>query len=135
MQDLVIPATSSTPALAFKAAAGTLRLAGESFPEHAARFYAPALDWVRRYMADERRALAVDCRLNYFNTSSSKCIMDLFDLLDQYARGGARVRVNWHFAPEDDDLRETGEELAEAMHFEFHLCPAAPGAAADDPAP
>ena len=39
----------------------------------------------------------VDIKLEYFNTSSSKCILDLFKKLESLNGSGTSVKVNWYF--------------------------------------
>lgn len=125
MNSLHIPATASSPEVDFRFDAHELRLRGESFPENAAAFYGPVIAALREFLArpDADRLLVVEVGLTYFNSSSTKMLFTLFDLLDQAAAQGRHVRLNWLHDSEDDTIREFGEELmADFSHLDIKLC-------------
>ena len=48
--------------------------------------------------------------------------MTLFDLLDGVADKRNNVTINWHFAEDDDNMEELGEEFAEDLeHASFNM--------------
>lgn len=116
MENLVIDATKSSPRIHFDSDKHKLEITGESYPEDVARFYAPIFDWLNHYLAglgEERVELKMEIR--YFNSSSSKVLMDMFDLLDEGVREGKNIEVFWH-AHEDNDMGiEYGEEFKECV--------------------
>lgn len=124
MNPLHIPATASSPEVDFRFDAHELLLRGESFPENAAAFYGPVIAALREFLAlpDADRTLVVQVALTYFNSSSTKMLFTLFDLLDKAASAGRRVRLDWLHDSEDDTIREFGEELmADFTHLEIKL--------------
>ncbi|MFG6487809.1 DUF1987 domain-containing protein [Roseateles sp. BYS78W] len=124
MNPLHIPATASSPEVDFRFDAHALALRGESFPENAAAFYGPLIASLREFLAlpDADRTLTVEVALTYFNSSSTKMLFTLFDLLDQAAAAGRRVELNWQHDAEDDTIREFGEELmADFCNLEIKL--------------
>lgn len=124
MNPLQIPATASSPEVDFRFDAHELLLRGESFPENAAAFYGPVIAALREFLAlpDVDRTLVVQVALTYFNSSSTKMLFTLFDLLDKAASAGRRVRLDWLHDSEDDTIREFGEELmADFTHLEIKL--------------
>ncbi len=52
--------------------------------------------------------------LIYFNSSSAKVLMDLFDMLDEAATAN-KVTVNWIYEAEDDNMEELGEDFGEDL--------------------
>ncbi len=61
-------------------------------------------------------------RLVYFNSSTAKILIGLFDALEGAAKTGVQVRLAWYYDPEDDTMKEFGEELSEELeHAEFEL--------------
>ncbi len=124
MSDLVIKPTKSTPAVEFLAAEGRLLIQGESYPEHAVKFYEPVLQWIREYLASMAAPLRLTMDIVYFNSSSSKILMNLFDLLEEAAAGGRDVRVVWRHHEENESAQECGEEFREeTRHMRFELQP------------
>jgi hypothetical protein len=65
--------------------------------------------------------LTVNFRLDYFNTSSSKCVIDILDILDKYHGNSGKVSVKWYYKEDDDDMLETGEEFSSDIKVPFEL--------------
>jgi hypothetical protein len=115
MDHLIIPATKSTPAVDFDAGANRLQIKGESYPENAAKFYEALFDWLAGYGGQlaPRQRIVADLEIVYFNSSSSKALMNLFDWLEEMADAGHAVAVNWYYHPENQSAMECGEEFKE----------------------
>ena len=103
---------------------GCIQIEGECYPENAFRFFMPLMDWIREFTRDHSGGLDVSFRLNYFNSSTSKCLLDFFELLEEHHRQRGEVRVAWYFEPDDEDIKESGEDFAEDMSFPFRILPA-----------
>ena len=127
MERIVIEPTDRSPGVDFDFAGGRLRLHGESYPEDAAAFFVPLqaalIDYVQSLNG---MAVVVDIELQYFNSSSAKAIMNIFNQLEKGAAAGNPITVNWHFFEDDDTMQEFGEDFAEDFDaVEFRLCPRA----------
>lgn len=127
MENFYIEATATSPEVDFKFDSHQLTLRGESYPENAAAFYAPITQQLRAYLASlQDTTVTVDIALAYFNSSSTKMLFSIFDALDESARQGNTIRVNWYFDEEDETIFEFGEELkADFEAIEFNDCPIA----------
>ena len=124
MEPLIIAATKSTPAVDLDATANRLQLKGESYPENAAKFYEPIFAWLAAYGAQlaPGQPIVADLEIVYFNSSSSKALMNLFDWLEQLAEAGHSVTVNWYYHTENQSALECGEEFQEdVMAVIFNL--------------
>ncbi|MCA1944163.1 MAG: DUF1987 domain-containing protein [Desulfovibrio sp.] len=117
MQDLIIKATKSSPAIDFRVAEGALSIRGESYPEHAVKFYEPVLQWIREFLETETTPLHLTMDIVYFNSSSSKILMNLLDMLEEAAAGGRQVQVVWRYHEENEIAQECGEEFKEETQF------------------
>ena len=51
----------------------------------------------------------------YLNSSSSKILLNLFDMLDDAARRGQEIVINWRYHEESETALECGEEFAEEL--------------------
>jgi len=60
-------------------------------------------------------------KLEYFNTSSSKCILDLLKRLEKINQAGSKVSVNWYFESEDEDMEEAGEDYQAIIKLPFKM--------------
>lgn len=123
MEPILFEATKSTPLVKFEASTGTLDIVGESYPENSAKFYAPIFNLVNESLGrSETRALTVNIELIYFNSSSSKALMNLFDRLEAAAENGSKITLNWRYHIENETIQEFGEEFQEDFEaLEFNL--------------
>lgn len=113
MRTLLIASTAKTPQIEFDAGQNQLTLTGRSIPENAVDFYRPVLDWTHCLEADT--PLKVMVQLEYFNTSSSKCLLDLFKRLET----SDAVEVMWYFDSDDEDMLEAGEDYDHIVKLPF----------------
>lgn len=121
MNHLIIEKTEATPGICFDPASGLLELRGESYPENTAEFYAPVFEWLRKYLPASLDT-TVNMEIIYFNSSSSKALMNFFDLLDDSAATGKKIAVNWFYDAGNESALEYGEEFKEDLNrLEFNL--------------
>lgn len=83
MEDLIIERTAKTPYIEFLALDKRLTLAGRSIPENSIQFYDQLLAWTNAFCSSKPGQVEVHVKLEYFNTSSSKCLMDLLKRIEQ----------------------------------------------------
>jgi hypothetical protein len=123
MENLVIEGTKSSPRISFDAMAGILDISGESYPENAANFYTPVIDWINRFLQQKgTQPVTINITLHYFNSSSSKVLMNLFEILDNAHAHGTPITVNWRYHEENDTAIECGEEFKEEIEqLDFHM--------------
>ncbi|SPJ25459.1 DUF1987 domain-containing protein [Palleronia abyssalis] len=122
--DIHHPAGPRTPEIDFRFSQGVLRLEGESYPEDVTKLFGPVIAAVDAWLATAPGAARLEVALFYFNSSSAKAIMMLFERLDEAARHGTAVEVVWRFDAEDDSMEELGEEFGEDLeHATFRLEP------------
>jgi hypothetical protein len=123
MESLKIERGKSSPEVSFDAASGLLRLRGESFPENAVKFYAPVMEWFKRYLDEAAgRKTVVEIELVYFNSSTSKVLMNLLQAADDAAAKGEDISIRWICDDENETAVECGEEFKEdIVHASFEI--------------
>jgi SiaC family regulatory phosphoprotein len=123
MENLIIEETKSSPSISLNAQTRVFEISGESYPENAAKFYAPVIEWLDIFFQGQsQKPVIVNITLHYFNSSSSKVLMDIFDLLDNAHAKGTPVTVNWRYHEENDTAIECGEEFKDDIeHLKFHM--------------
>lgn len=120
MENLKLEGSAKTPSISFSPA-GKLELRGRSIPENSVEFYKPLHDWVEAYGQNPSSDTIVDIKLEYFNTSSSKCILDLFKKLEAINGKGTEVTINWYFEMDDEDMEEAGEDYQAIISIPFQM--------------
>lgn len=121
MENLYIEKTKATPAVKFDAGSGVLEISGESYPENSMKFYQPVFNWLQQYLSETDKPIVFNFKLDYFNTSSSKCILNILEMLEDAHAKGRKVDLNWYYQEEDDDMLENGQEFAEDMSLQFNF--------------
>lgn len=123
MNNLMIEATKYTPEISFDCEKHLLEIRGKSYPENTSVFYQPIFEWLEEYFErDDTQAVTVNMELIYFNSSSSKVLMDFCDVLEEAANSGKNVTVNWVYEEDDEDALEFGEEFQEELEsVKFNL--------------
>ncbi|MDV6236791.1 DUF1987 domain-containing protein [Leptospira ellisii] len=120
MESLHIQQTKTSPEVILDTEKGVVEIIGESYPENAIAFYKPVFDWLNASMG-AKGPIQVKFQLDYFNTSSSKVIMDILDSLQKYHDQSGKVKVLWLYKEDDDDMQETGEEFSSDLSLPFEL--------------
>ncbi len=116
MENLNIPATKSSPEINFDTQTNILSITGESYPENTTQFYEAVFVWLEEFIeALETQEVAFNIELIYFNSSSSKVLMDLFDTLEEASEDDKNIVVNWIYDEDNEASLEYGEEFAEDM--------------------
>lgn len=121
-----IEATKHTPEISFDGEHHKLELKGESYPENITEFSEILFGWLENYLAQSsNETLIIEIGLNYFNSSSSKMLLDLFDRLEQEViQKNKHIIVNWVYDPDNEVTQEYGEEFKEDLEtLPFHLIP------------
>ncbi len=117
MNNLMIEATRSSPAIQFNADHHRLSIRGESYPENAAAFYAPVFAWLKAFLVglDPAVEVQIDLEILYLNSSSTKVMLNFLDLLEQAAQDGKQIRVNWFYDPDNEAVLECGQDFSEEL--------------------
>lgn len=121
MDPLQLEGSPKTPHVNFDPATGLLELKGRSIPENSIDFYKPLIDWIDKYGRSPNSKTALHVQLEYFNTSSSKCILDVFKKLESIRAAGTEVTVLWHYEADDEDMLEAGEDYAGIINVPFKM--------------
>jgi len=121
MEPIIIEGTPKTPSIKFDTSDGVFEIKGRSIPENSVEFYKPLNEWLDSYMQVPLDKTVVNIRLEYFNTSSSKCILDVFKRLEAIHRSKHDVEINWFYEEDDEDMLEAGEDYDSIIKVPFKM--------------
>jgi len=119
MEKIFIEPTKVTPLINFDPDEGLMELKGRSSPENAVQFYSKLLDNLDKY--DSKDSLVANFAFEYFNTSSSKCLFDVFKRLSKLSDEGKDIVINWYYEEGDDDMMEAGEDYSDLLDLDFNF--------------
>lgn len=121
MEGFFIKATRVTPSVYFNTKKSILDIRGKSSPENPLKFYNHLIESVSEYGQEKNNSLTVNFALEYFNTSSSKCIYLLFKKVNELRIDqGKDIMINWYYEEGDEDMQEAGEDLSFFFNFEIN---------------
>jgi SiaC family regulatory phosphoprotein len=113
MENFYLEETSKTPKLSFDQRTGKFLMSGRSIPENSIEFYRPLFEWLDDYVKIPSNKTIFDIKLEYFNTSSSKCLVEIFRRLERITPSD--VVINWFYEEDDEDMQESGEDFKEII--------------------
>jgi hypothetical protein len=121
MELISIEGTPKTPTITMNAETGVVEIKGRSIPENSIEFYKPIVDWLEEYSNSPAPKTLVNVQLEYFNTSSSKCILDVFKKLEVLKKNNNDVVINWYYEEDDEDMLEAGEDYESIIKVPFKM--------------
>jgi hypothetical protein len=119
MEAIKIKGTEDTPNVILDAAENNMEISGRSLPEDVSSFYGPILNWLTEYSKNPNQKTIFNFRLVYFNTASSKLILDILMKLEDLCKKGNNVVVRWYYPEDDEDMQEAGSEYADIVEVPF----------------
>jgi hypothetical protein len=125
MRKLIIDPKSNSPKVILDPDTKTYMIAGESRPPDVREFYGQILSWLDEFSlyltksTDNGEPVIFDFNFEYFNSSSSKLILDICKHLAGLSSKGKSIVINWHFEKDDFDMLEAGKEISKIVKFPF----------------
>ena len=121
MEALKIKRGLNTFEVSLDATSGKLLFAGRSYPENSTGFFKPINDWLLRY--SENPASQTECTFNieYLNSASRKCIVELLRILESLHKASNSVTIVWNYDEGDEGMKETGEEYKNLFKINFQF--------------
>ena len=117
MKPIKLPATRVTPAVLLDPSRGVFKMYGRSSPENSMQFYEPILSALSNDIQGDK--VDVRIKMEYFNTSSSKCIYDILKEVKRLEAKGKKVMVRWYYDEDDEDMLEAGEDYSDLLDLPF----------------
>lgn len=119
MEDLIIPAGKVSPGITFKKD-GSLKIEGRSMLEDPRKFYKSVFSWLRNLSGVKN--IHLDVKLEYFNTSSSKLILEMLNRIVSIS-GKDNISIKWHYEDGDEDMFEAGKYFEQLLDMKFDYLP------------
>jgi hypothetical protein len=115
MDNLIIKKTEITPYVFIETEIGKVEIEGICTPENSIDFFEPIKNAVRG-LVKNKKTIGFEMNLEYFNTSSSKSLLDVLLIVSEVQKD---CKVVWKNQQGDEELRESGEVLEEITGLTF----------------
>lgn len=124
MEDLEIKGESGVfyiPNVKMEVSTGVCEISGESYLEDTDEFYNTIIKWIEQYRTEIKKAITFNFRLTYFNTSSSRGILNVLRTLKDYEDSGTSVEINWYYPDDDDSIAEEAEDYMVSTGLQINM--------------
>ncbi len=116
--------THQRPTVVIDIEKGFFEISGSSIPENPMDVFTPIFDHLNRYMEDPCPVTELHFRLDYFNTSTSKLMLDMIHKMESIKdQKGNDVKIKWFYREADDDMMEIGEDFANLCRLPIEIIP------------
>lgn len=90
---------------------GKLTMEGRSIPEDVNKLFYPLIEFAKKLKVEKT---TIELNLEYFNTATSKKLLELLKTLDANNNIG-EILINWHYEEGDEDSVEMAEIYEECL--------------------
>lgn len=109
MEKLELESTLKSPKVLFDNKKGIINIEGRSILEDPASFYEVLFKWIEEYTKNPAEKTNITIKLEYLNSSSSKYLTGLFQLIERIK--DSEVFVKWYFEEQDESIEEIGQHI------------------------
>lgn len=121
MDKFTLNGTDDTPSIILDAENNHFEISGRSLPEDSAEFYKPVIDWLELYSANANPLTYFIFKMDYFNTASSKMLLDILTKLETMHHSGSEAKVDWYYQEDDPDMLDAGQEYKDLITIPIEL--------------
>ena len=119
MNNIYLEKAIKTPLVSFDYDSGVLLIEGVSVPENTVDFYNPIVYWLKEYVLNPKPQTVFDLKLEYFNTSTSVVLLNMFRALSDL--GKDKLTINWHYEEDDIEMEEAGQDYKNMIDATFNI--------------
>ncbi len=123
IKPLIIENREDTPSVILDNQRSIFEFKGVSIPEDSNKFYAPIIDWLEKYQREPNQNSKVIFKIKYYNSSSSLHLAQIIRIFDNIYKDGFNAEIKWYHHPNDDAIKEDGEEFAQYFAIPLELIP------------
>lgn len=130
MNNFYLAETEFTPEISFNIEKRKLTFKGVSRPEDVVKFYQPAVNWLREFDEDvlahssakfNMPSIHVEFELTYFNSASSKMLLQLLEIIKKFQDKGIDIVIDWYYDANDEAMYDDGADLSDAVNLPFNF--------------
>jgi hypothetical protein len=130
MNKFYLEETEFTPEISFDLNTKIFLLKGVSRPEDVFKFYEPAIEWLKQLDQELHThtdtkynvtSITIEFRLTYFNSSSSKMLLQMLELIAKIKQKAVEIRIDWYYDENDEQMYDDGMDLSGSVNLPFNF--------------
>ena len=121
LNEIYIEGTEDHPNVVLNKEKGIFEITGRSLPEDAGKFYDPVQKWIEEYVKNPIAQSEFVFKFDYFNSTSARKIAAILLEVEKILDKGKKVRIIWFYHPNDEMMKEVGEDFKSFMKVPFEL--------------
>ena len=94
------------------------------------KFYQPTINWLKELDLEMTShsnikyvipSITIVFHLSYFNSSSSKMLLQMLELVKKIQSRGIEIVVEWYYDESDEQMYDDGLDLSESVELPFNF--------------
>jgi hypothetical protein len=123
MDNIYVEKSKKTPLIHINLKENKFLIKGPSFSENIVDIYNPIIDWIDTNIPNLDTELVCELYFTVLNSASHKKIFQILIRLNSYLDAGKKIKVQWFYDEDDEDIMEMGEDLTELINIPFEIIP------------
>jgi hypothetical protein len=121
LDPLIIEGSTNRLHINCDATNGIIDIKGRIISSEGLTFYEPLLKWVLDFAEMPPKPTSVSIKLEYFNTSGSVRLYDIFKRLEGMNRRNNQIVIYWYYEEGEKDMLENGKDFAKIINVPFKM--------------
>ncbi|MDD2564652.1 MAG: DUF1987 domain-containing protein [Salinivirgaceae bacterium] len=118
MEVLLIEQTEFTPMVIFEPNRKVYEITGRSYLENPQDFFHAVLTYIEKVFPAISHPIVLKVTVEYFNSASSRYLLAVFRLLNDFLLSGQKISIEWHYV--DDETLSDGEMYEGLLKVPFN---------------
>lgn len=115
--------TEDSPKIILDKENNVFEIAGKSLPEDVLYFYTPVIKWLNEYAEDPLDETVFSFKMEYYNTASSRFLLNIMLVLGDIQKDGHKVFVRWFYPHNDAEIEEGGKDYFSIVNLPHEIIP------------
>ena len=121
MDEMILEGNQELPSVVLDATLGRFEIEGKALSENCGTLFTDVISWLEEYSKAPNAVTRFQFKLDYFNITSSKRILNILFVLEEMAKSGYDVAIDWWYHNNDDKMYEVGHDFATMVNLPFNF--------------
>jgi len=114
--------SNTLPEIIYDELEGKISIKGRSISTEVHAHFREFLNYFKEFVEKDPTNLKVQIDLEYFNTTTSKALMNFLNLIkDHIIKKGKDAKINWYIESDDEDMFETVFDFQASSGVEINV--------------